>query len=107
MFKQALDRRAEQGRPIQVGFVGAGRMGTGDERAKAENVVPLGLLTGAKLRCHVPTDKPVTSDMVDVIDNTTLYHLRAIQDAGGAGKFKAAVRDMDGRPEEPRKVAAE
>ena len=29
MFKQALDRRAEQGRPIQVGFVGAGRMGTG------------------------------------------------------------------------------
>ena len=45
--------------------------------------------------------------MVDVIDNTTLYHLRAMQDAGGAGKFKAAVRDMDGRPEEPQKVAEE
>ena len=45
--------------------------------------------------------------MVDVIDNTTLYHLRAMQDAGGAGKSKAAVRDMDGRPEEPQKVAAE
>ena len=29
MFKQALDRRAAQDRPIQVGFVGAGRMGTG------------------------------------------------------------------------------
>ncbi len=29
MFKQALDRRAERGRPIQVGFVGEGRMGTG------------------------------------------------------------------------------
>ena len=29
MFKQALDRRAAQGRPIEVGFVGAGRMGTG------------------------------------------------------------------------------
>jgi hypothetical protein len=30
-----------------------------------------------------------------------------MQDAGGAGKFKAAVRDMGGRPEEPQKVAAE
>jgi predicted homoserine dehydrogenase-like protein len=77
------------------------------ETVKAENVVPLGLLRGAKLRCHVPTDKPVTYDMVDVIDITTLYHLRAMQGAGGAGKFKAAVRDMDGRPKEPQKVAAE
>jgi predicted homoserine dehydrogenase-like protein len=77
------------------------------EAAKAENVVPLGLLTGAKLRCDVPTDKPVTYDMVDVIDNTTLYYLRAMQDAGGAGKFQGAARDMDGRPEQPRKVAAE
>ena len=179
MLKQALDRRAEQGRPIQVGVVGAGRVGTGAicqiglmkgsrnaviatsapspsfgrasyadvaartwgspirsrprrmqseaasrsrlfgaakrppkadkivdcaggafvyamndlyEVAKAENVVPLGLLIGAKLRCDVPTDKPVTYDMVDVIDNTTLYHLRAMQDAGGAGKFQRAVR---------------
>jgi predicted homoserine dehydrogenase-like protein len=25
MLKQALDRRAEEGRPIEVGFVGAGR----------------------------------------------------------------------------------
>ena len=181
MLKQALDRRAEQGRPIQVGVVGAGRVGTGAicqiglmkgsrnaviatsapspsfgrasyadvaartwgspiqsrprrmrseaagrsrlfgaakrppkadkinggaggafvyamndlyEVAKAENVVPLGLLIGAKLRCDVPTDKPVTYDMVDVIDNTTLYHLRAMQDAGGAGKFQRAVRDQ-------------
>jgi predicted homoserine dehydrogenase-like protein len=77
------------------------------ETAKAENVVPLGLLTGAKLRCDVPTDKPVTYHMVDIIDNTTLYYLRAMQDAGGAGKYKAAVRDVDGRPEEPQKVAAE
>jgi hypothetical protein len=30
-----------------------------------------------------------------------------MQDAGEAGKFKAAVGDMDGRPEETRKVAAE
>ncbi len=107
MFKQALDRRAEQGRPIQVGFVGAGRMGTGDETAKADNVVALGLLTGAKLRCDVPTDTPVTYDMVDIIDNTTLYYLRATQGTCGAGKFQRAVRDTEGRPEEPRKVAAE
>ncbi len=77
------------------------------EVAKAENVVPLGLLTGAKLRCDVPTDKPVTYDMVDVIDNTTLYHLRAMQDAGGAGKFQIAVRDTDRQAAERRKVAAE
>jgi predicted homoserine dehydrogenase-like protein len=77
------------------------------EIAKAENVVPLGLLTGAKLRCDVPTDKPVIYDMVDVIDNTTLYHLRAMQDAGGAGKFQTAARDTDGQAAEPRKVAAE
>ena len=64
------------------------------EVAKAENVVPLGLLTGAKLGCDVPTDKPVTYDMVKVIDNTTLSHLRAMQDAGGAGKFQRAVRDQ-------------
>ena len=45
--------------------------------------------------------------MVDVIDNTTLYHLRAMQDAGGAGKFQSAAGETDGRREEPRKVAAE
>ena len=41
MFKQALDRRAEQGRPIQVGFVGAGRMGTGA-------VCQIGLMKGIR-----------------------------------------------------------
>jgi len=29
MMKQKLEARAEQGKPVQVGFVGAGRMGTG------------------------------------------------------------------------------
>ena len=29
MIKQALEARASRGEPIQVGFVGAGRMGTG------------------------------------------------------------------------------
>lgn len=77
------------------------------EVAKAENVVPLGLLTGAKLRCDVPTDKPVTYDMVDVIDHTTLYYLRKMQDAGGAGKFQTPIRDTDRQAGEPRKAAAE
>ena len=77
------------------------------ETAKAENVVPLGLLTGAKLRCDVPTDAAVTYDMVDVIDNTTLYHLRAMQDAGGAGIFgrNAGPRGARfGRPEDRGRV---
>jgi predicted homoserine dehydrogenase-like protein len=77
------------------------------EIAKAENVVPLGLLTGAKLRCDVPTDRPLTYDMVDVIDNTTLYYLRAMQDVGGAGKFQTAARHTDEQAAEPRKAAAE
>ncbi len=45
--------------------------------------------------------------MAHVIDSTTLYHLRAMQDAGGAGKFQRAVRDRDARPEEPPMVATE
>src|ERR1700761_6103517 len=72
------------------------------EIAKAENVVPLGLLTGAKLRCDVPTDKPVTYDMVDVIDNTTLYHLRAMQDSGAAGPFGRAEEPAFERPKVTR-----
>ncbi len=41
MFKQALDRRAEQARPIIVGFVGAGRMGTGA-------IAQIGLMKGIR-----------------------------------------------------------
>ena len=45
MFKQALDLRAEQGKPIQVGFVGAGRMGTGA-------ICQIGLMRGHPERHH-------------------------------------------------------
>jgi predicted homoserine dehydrogenase-like protein len=41
MLKQALDRRAEQGRPIQVGVVGAGRVGTGA-------ICQIGLMKGSR-----------------------------------------------------------
>ena len=51
MFKQALDRRAEQGRPIQVGFVGAGRMGTGA-------ICQIGLMKGIRI-ADISTERVV------------------------------------------------
>jgi predicted homoserine dehydrogenase-like protein len=50
------------------------------EATEAERVVPLGLLPGAKLRCDVSRDETITYDMVDLKTDTTLYHLRALQD---------------------------
>jgi len=101
-------------RPLKVGETIDGAGGSSVyalndlyETARRENVVPLGLLTGAKLRCDVPTDAAVTYDMVDLVENTTLYHLRAMQDAGGAGKFEGLIRKTGERLEEPRRVAAE
>lgn len=41
MLKQALDRRAGQGRPIQVGVAGAGRVGTGA-------ICQIGLVKGSR-----------------------------------------------------------
>ena len=72
------------------------------ETAKAENVVPLGLLTGAKLRCDVSTDAAITYDMVDIIETTTLYHLRAMQDSGAAGAF--GVKPDEARLGEPPRL---
>ena len=77
------------------------------ETAKAENVVPLGLLTGAKLRCDVPTDAPITYDMVDLIDTTTLYHLRAMQDGGAAGALGRRTGAASRSVGHPPTVAAE
>jgi len=54
---------------------------------QAENVVPLGLLTGAKLLCDAQTDAAITYDMVEIVTGSTLYHLRAMQDSGAAGSF--------------------
>jgi predicted homoserine dehydrogenase-like protein len=70
------------------------------ETARAENVVPLGLLTGAKLRRDTRTDEVVTYDMVDLVEDTTLFHLRTMQDAGSAGSFGA--RPADDVPAGPR-----
>jgi predicted homoserine dehydrogenase-like protein len=77
------------------------------ETAKSENVVPLGLLTGATLRSDVPVDAAITYDMVDLVDDTTLYHLRAMQDAGACGVVGPNVR-LEGRSvDPPHRVAAE
>ena len=53
--------------------------------AKEENMVPLGLLPGAKLKKDVKKDQIITYDMVDLKQDTSLYQLRQLQDAGLAG----------------------
>ncbi len=50
------------------------------ERTSPERVVPLGLLPGAKLLRDVAIDQSITYDMVELRRDTTLYHLRALQD---------------------------
>ena len=68
---------------------------------QAENVVPLGLLTGAKLLRDAPTDAAITYDMVEIVKGSTLYHLRAMQDAGAAGSFGVVSQDVR-EQEKPR-----
>ena len=59
------------------------------ERTRPERVVPLGLLPGAKLRRDIATDETITYDAVELRSDTTLFHLRALQDGlldGAAGR---------------------
>jgi predicted homoserine dehydrogenase-like protein len=49
--------------------------------AKQENLVPFGLLDGATLLTDVKKDKVITQEMVALKTDTTLYHLRRLQDA--------------------------
>lgn len=51
------------------------------ETCKQENVVPLGLLTNAKLTRDVEKDQVITYDMVDINKESALYHLRCLQDS--------------------------
>lgn len=50
--------------------------------AREEKLVPLGLLTGARLRCDVKKDQVITYDMVELKTDTMLYKLRQQQDEG-------------------------
>jgi predicted homoserine dehydrogenase-like protein len=48
--------------------------------AKKENLVPFGLLDGAKLLKDVKKDQEISHDMVELKMDTMVYHLRKIQD---------------------------
>ncbi|MBM3703160.1 MAG: NAD(P)-dependent oxidoreductase [Actinobacteria bacterium] len=48
--------------------------------AKKENFLPMGLTKGSKLKVDVKKDTIITNDMVKIQDDTTLFHLRKIQD---------------------------
>ncbi len=48
--------------------------------AATENLVPLGLAPGAVLKRDVSVDHPITYDDVDMKTDTTIYHLRQLQE---------------------------
>lgn len=48
--------------------------------AKGENLVPFGLLEGAKLLRNVERDQVITYDMVELKTDSVLYQLRKLQD---------------------------
>jgi predicted homoserine dehydrogenase-like protein len=48
--------------------------------AKRERLVPYELLKGARLRQDVKRDEVITVDMVELKTDTTIYHLRQLQD---------------------------
>src|SRR5215210_5871381 len=50
------------------------------ETAREENLVPLGLLAGARLTRDVDVDHLLTYDDVELDTSTTIYQLRALQD---------------------------
>ncbi len=50
------------------------------ERARAENLLPLGLCSGARLTKHVQAGTAIAWDMVDLEPTTSLHDLRSTQD---------------------------
>ena len=48
--------------------------------AKKENFLPMGLTKGSKLKVDVKKDTIITNDMVKIKNDSTLFHLRKIQD---------------------------
>lgn len=51
------------------------------QTCKQENIVPLALLTNAKLTRDVERDEVITYDMVEINKDSELYHLRRLQDS--------------------------
>ena len=48
--------------------------------ARQENMLPLGLAPGAVLKRDVPVDHPITYGDVELNEDTTIFHLRSLQD---------------------------
>lgn len=51
------------------------------EVAKEENMLPVGLAQGARLKCDVERDQIITWDMVELNENSVLLQLRRLQDS--------------------------
>lgn len=49
--------------------------------AKKENMLPVGLAQGARLKCDVEKDQIITWDMVELNENSVLLQLRRLQDS--------------------------
>ena len=45
-----------------------------------ENFLPMGLAKGSKLKVDVKKDTIITNDMVEMINDSILFHLRKMQD---------------------------
>ena len=68
------------------------------ETAREENLVPLGLLAGARLTRDVEVDHILTYDDVELDTSTTIDQLRALQDQLLATEPAAAVGPIPGVP---------
>ena len=49
--------------------------------AKKENMLPVGLAQGARLKCDVEKDQIITWDMVELNEDSALLQLRRLQDS--------------------------
>ena len=49
--------------------------------AKEENMLPVGLAQGARIKCDVERDQIITCDMVELNENSVLLQLRRLQDS--------------------------
>jgi predicted homoserine dehydrogenase-like protein len=68
------------------------------EAARAENLVPLGLLAGARLTRDVEVDQLITYDDVEIDTSTTIAQLRALQDRLLATEPASTVGPIPGVP---------
>jgi predicted homoserine dehydrogenase-like protein len=92
MIKRALDRRAEQRDPIKVGFVG--RMGKAICQVESRHAR------------YARADETITYDVVDLMKDTTFFHLKTVQDAAVAGTFVRPAENARAGPKRLRRPAS-